>query len=125
MTLKTLRIPAKQIFRIKMFLKRAIKRSDFTKRLIWFNVFPHLPLSKKSKGIRMGKGVGKLSTWCSQIYGGSIIFEFQNLRIGRAFFFYKQINFKVSSKNTIIFFKTKVLKFSHIKKLNSTVTFFF
>ena len=60
-TLSPLRLPAKQIFKIKIFLKKAIKRSDYTKRLVWFNTFPHLPLSRKAKGVRMGKGTGKLA----------------------------------------------------------------
>ena len=78
LTLSPLRLPAKQIFKIKIFLKKAIKRSDYTRRLVWFNAFPHLPLSRKAKGVRMGKGTGKLATWYSQLYGGSVIFEFKN-----------------------------------------------
>jgi ribosomal protein L16/L10AE len=61
-TLKALKVSAKQIFNIKIYLKKATKKPDLTKRFVWFNLFPHLPLSKKSKGMRMGKGVGKLST---------------------------------------------------------------
>mgnify|MGYP006118499273 FL=1 len=88
LTLSPLRLPAKQIFKIKIFLKKAIKRSDYTRRLVWFNAFPHLPLSRKAKGVRMGKGTGKLATWYSQLYGGSVIFEFKNLRPGRAIYFF-------------------------------------
>ena len=55
------RISAKKIFRLKLFLKRSSRKSDITKRSFWTPVFPHLPLSKKPKGMRMGKGVGKLS----------------------------------------------------------------
>ena len=60
-TLQPLWVTGKQIFRYKIFLKKAVKRSDKTLRKIWFNLFPHLPLSKKVAGSRMGKGKGKLS----------------------------------------------------------------
>ena len=60
LALQPLRMSAKKIFRLKVFLKRAVKKPDITKRKVWFNVFPHVPLTKKSKGMRMGKGAGKL-----------------------------------------------------------------
>ena len=43
-------------------LKKAVKKPERTKRLIWFNVFPHMPLTKKPKGMRMGKGAGRLNS---------------------------------------------------------------
>jgi ribosomal protein L16/L10AE len=52
---------SKQIFRLKVFLKKAVRKPDITKRLVWFNAFPHMPLTKKPKGMRMGKGAGKLN----------------------------------------------------------------
>ena len=58
---KPIRLNSKKIFRIKLFLKKAAKRSDKTRRKVWINVFPHLPLTKKVIGSRMGKGKGKLS----------------------------------------------------------------
>ena len=59
--LKPLRFNSKHIFRLKLFIKKAARRSDNTKRKVWFNAFPHLPLTKKIIGARMGKGKGKLS----------------------------------------------------------------
>jgi hypothetical protein len=44
-------------------LKRSMKKSDHTRRFIWFLAFPHLPLTRKPNGIRMGKGKGKLECW--------------------------------------------------------------
>ena len=57
-----LSLTAKQIFRINLFLKKSSRKSEKTKRSFWLNTFPHLPLTKKVKGSRMGKGIGKLST---------------------------------------------------------------
>lgn len=59
--LQPLWVSSKQIFRYKLFLKKAAKRSDITSRKIWFNLFPHLPLTRKIEGSRMGKGKGKLA----------------------------------------------------------------
>ena len=56
----------------------------------------------------MGKGKGKLSTWFSQLYGGSVIFEFKNLRPGRALFFFNQIRVKLPSK-TVVHLKQLVI----------------
>lgn len=58
--LRPIQLTANQLFRFKLFLKRASKKSDRTGRFIWFNAFPHLPLTCKPNGVRMGKGKGKL-----------------------------------------------------------------
>lgn len=60
--LQPVRLNNKQIFRIKLFLKKSSRKFDKTSRYVWFNLFPHLPLSKKVEGSRMGKGVGKLAS---------------------------------------------------------------
>ena len=59
--LQPLRLNSKHIFRQKLLLKRGSRKYDITKRKVWFNIFPHVPLSRKVSGSRMGKGTGKLS----------------------------------------------------------------
>ena len=94
--LKSLRVSSKSFFRLKLFLKRAVRKSDYTQRLFWLALFPHLPLSKKPKGMRMGKGVGKLSTWHTLVAGGTFLIEFKNLRKGRATYYAKQVSIRLS-----------------------------
>ena len=89
--LSPLRVSSKTFFRLKLFLKRSTKKPDITRRLVWLALFPHLPLSKKSKGMRMGKGVGKLSTWYALVPGGTFLLEFKNLRKGRATYYAQQV----------------------------------
>lgn len=101
-TLQPLQLSSKQIFRLKIFLKKAVRKSDYTRRFVWFSVFPHLPLTKKPKGMRMGKGSGKLSTWKIQITGGKIVMEFKNLRPGRAIYFSKQVSYKLPVRTQIV-----------------------
>ena len=93
--LRPLRISAKRIFRLKLFLKKSSRKSDITKRSFWVSVFPHLPLSRKSKGMRMGKGAGKLSHWHTQLRAGKMVVEFKNLRLGRSKYYSNQVSHKL------------------------------
>lgn len=115
--LQPLTLTAKQIFRLKLFLKKSTKKSEFTKRRVWFSIFPHLPLTKKPKGMRMGKGSGKLDTWFMVIGGGRSLFEFKNLRHGRAIFFLKQVSYKLPVKTTFLFNNKTQLNLPFLKKL--------
>ena len=38
-------------------------------------VFPDLPVTRKSSGIRMGKGKGAIEYWCTTVFTGRILFE--------------------------------------------------
>jgi ribosomal protein L16/L10AE len=58
-TKRPLMLTSHKMFRIKLFLKKATRKTDKTGRYFWINLFPYLPLSKKVLGSRMGKGKGK------------------------------------------------------------------
>lgn len=103
MLLKPIHLTSNQLFRFKLFLKRSMKKSDQTRRFIWFLAFPHLPLTRKPNGIRMGKGKGKLECWFTNISGGTIFLEFKNLRKGRSSFFMKQMTHKLGIPTKFIF----------------------
>ena len=45
---------------------------------IWIRVFPDQPVTKKSLGIRMGSGVGRLHSWCFNVKVGHSLFEISN-----------------------------------------------
>lgn len=100
--LQPLWISNKQVFRYKLFLKKAARRSDKTSRKVWFNAFPHLPLSRKVSGSRMGKGKGKLAGWVAQLPAGVMLFEFKNLRVGRARYYSNQIAFRLPIKSRFV-----------------------
>ena len=103
MLLKPVHLTANQLFKFKLFLKRSAKKSDYTRRFVWFLAFPHLPLTRKPNGVRMGKGKGKLECWFTSISGGSVLVEFKNLRKGRASFFMKQMTHKLGVPTKQIF----------------------
>lgn len=121
---KPFRISAKKIFRLKLFLKRSSRKSDFTKRAFWVSIFPHLPLSRKAKGMRMGKGAGKLATWYTQLRGGKILVEFKNLRLGRAVHFAKQVQHKLPVPSTILQTPTRNIKLVGARKTNPSLLSF-
>lgn len=100
--LQPLWVNSKQIFRYKLLLKKAAKRSDKTSRKVWFNLFPHLPLTRKVEGSRMGKGKGKLAGWVAQLSPGATMFEFKNLRSGRALYYYEQIAHRLPVKSALV-----------------------
>jgi|TARA_B110000259_G_scaffold110794_1_gene126538 ribosomal protein L16/L10AE len=87
---------------MKLFLKKSSRKFDKTSRYVWFNLFPHLPLSKKVEGSRMGKGVGKLASWFIELPAGVSIFEFRNLRPGRAYYFARQIQHRLPAKTRFL-----------------------
>ena len=99
--LQPLRLNSKQVFRYKIFLKKSSRKFDKTLRYLWFNVFPHIPLSRKVEGSRMGKGKGKLAGWSVDIPAGIYLFEVKNLRHGRAMYFCKQVAHKLPVKSRI------------------------
>lgn len=122
--LQPLRISAKRIYRLKLFLKKSSRRSDITRRSFWVSIFPHLPLSRKPKGMRMGKGAGKLSTWYTQIRGGKNLIEFKNLRLGRAIYYSGQVTHKLPVYTSIYRSKTKNLGLVQGRRANPDLCFF-
>ena len=95
-------LTSQKMFRIKLILKKSARRADKTSRKLWFNAFPHLPLSKKIVGARMGKGKGKLNSWFTLVKSGVALFEVKNLREGRFNYFSKQIKSKLGAECLII-----------------------
>ena len=117
--LQPLQLTSRHIFRHKIFLKKAVRKSDKTTRKVWFNAFPFLPLSRKVEGSRMGKGTGKLAGWVADLPSGINILEFKNLRTGRANYYCRQVKLKVAAKSKIVWlYDTKVsLPFTSSRKV--------
>lgn len=64
-------INSKQIESAQKAITLKIKK----KGKMWTRIFPNIPITSKSIGIRMGKGTGQISHWGARICGGNIIFE--------------------------------------------------
>lgn len=118
---QALRLSAKQIYRTKLFLKRAVRKADRTQRYMWFAAFPHLPLTRKGKGSRMGKGNGKLAAWCVQLKPGIVLLEFKHLRYGRTAYFFQQIMYKSSVDVQLIVHSMGSFSLRHTSKANTVL----
>lgn len=67
------RITAAQIEAARMALVRTLGRK---KSLIRICIFPHIPVTKKSLGVRMGKGKGEVDHFVAFVKPGSMLFTF-------------------------------------------------
>ena len=69
----------------------------------------------------MGKGVGKLSNWFTELPSGILIFEFKYLRPGRALYFARQIQYRLPVQTKFI---NKTYSKSHMPlKLSNQVSY--
>lgn len=84
-------LSSKQLVKFVLYFKRAARKSEKTRRFYWIKAFPHLPLTKKPKGVRMGKGKGKRFLWYTTIKPNFIIFELSNIRYGRLVYYSNHI----------------------------------
>lgn len=55
--------------------RQAITRKTKRKIKLWVRIFPDLPITSKSTGVRMGKGKGQFSHWGARVRKGTVIFE--------------------------------------------------
>jgi large subunit ribosomal protein L16 len=74
-------ISSRQIEAARQAIARKIKR----KGKIWIRIFPYLPITAKSTGVRMGKGKGKISHWGARVRGGEVLFEICGINFNTVF----------------------------------------
>lgn len=67
------RVKANHLESIRRYIQRRIKKKMREKLQIC--VFPDLPATRKSSGIRMGKGKGAIEYWCTTVFTGRVLFE--------------------------------------------------
>jgi large subunit ribosomal protein L16 len=59
--------------------RRVISNKTKRKAKVWIRAAATVPITKKSKGLRMGKGVGPIKHWVYNIYPGLILFEIDGI----------------------------------------------
>lgn len=67
------RITSVQIEASRKVIAKYIRKKY--KNKLRFCIFPDLPITKKSTGVRMGKGKGNIDFWCFPVLKGRILFE--------------------------------------------------
>lgn len=64
-------ITSNQIEAARVAMTRYMRRGG----KVYINIFPHMPLTKKSIGARQGKGKGAIESWVAVVKEGKIMFE--------------------------------------------------
>lgn len=72
---------------------------------LYINIFPDQSLTTKAIGSRMGNGKGNVSTWCSYVHAGKIIFEIENISSKLALGILNKIRIYLPIKTKIVFLK--------------------
>ena len=65
------RITARQIESARQAMTRYVKRGG----KIWIRIFPHIPVSRKAVGTKMGGGKGSPEFFVARVYPGTVLFE--------------------------------------------------
>ncbi len=69
------RITSRQIESARQAMTRYIKRGG----KIWIRIFPHLSVSRKALGTKMGSGKGNPEFFVARVKPGTILFEMQGV----------------------------------------------
>jgi large subunit ribosomal protein L16 len=69
------RITSRQIESARQAMTRYIKRGG----KIWIRIFPHIPVSRKALGTKMGSGKGNPEFFVAKVRPGTILFEMQGV----------------------------------------------
>lgn len=94
----------KELNLIKFNLKKKFKKNIIIRN----TVHPYQSITKKSVGIRMGKGKGPVENWVAPIKTGQIFFEFRtNLSEKNLIETLSKIKKKISIKTRIVIIKSK------------------
>jgi large subunit ribosomal protein L16 len=71
--LSSIRLTTKQIEAVRKVIRHKMIKK--VKEHVKISIFPDLPVTRKSSGVRMGKGKGNIDFWCFPINCGRIVFE--------------------------------------------------
>ena len=81
--------------------RQAIARKTKRKGKIWIRIFPNLPITSKSTGVRMGKGKGQFAHWSARVRSGTVLFEVCGVNFNTVFVALKTGGSKLPIKTKI------------------------
>ena len=93
------RLRSNQIEAARRCITRTMKRTG----KMWIRVFPHIPVTSKALGVRMGGGKGAIDYWMCQVRPGLVLFELDGVSDAVAVEALQKASTKLP-------FKTKVVK---------------
>ncbi|MGK2896007.1 MAG: 50S ribosomal protein L16 [Candidatus Saccharimonadales bacterium] len=68
-------ITSRQIEAARQAMTRYIKRGG----KIWIRIFPHIPVTRKPLGLKMGGGKGAPEFWVAKVKAGTVMFEMKGV----------------------------------------------
>lgn len=94
-SMESLRITAAQIESARMSILKEVGRKGLK---IWVTIFPHIPVTKKALGVRMGKGKGAVDHFVANVRAGKIVFEYNCPTENIAKLAFRQVQHKLPVK---------------------------
>jgi large subunit ribosomal protein L16 len=79
-------------------VRRCLIKKINRKGIIWLRVTCFYPITKKSSGSRMGKGVGSIKHYINNVTKGTIILELQTVITQALITFFKRLTLKLPLK---------------------------
>ena len=68
-------ITSRQIESARQAMTRYIKRGG----KIWIRIFPHIPVTRKPVGLKMGQGKGNPEFFAAKVKAGTVLFEMKGV----------------------------------------------
>lgn len=90
--MESLRLTAAQIECARMSILKEVGRKGLK---IWVRVFPHIPVTKKALGVRMGKGKGAVDHFVANVRAGKFVFEYNCPSENMARLAFRQVQYKL------------------------------
>lgn len=98
-SIESARLSARQIESAKKVIRKSMNKVGF----FWVLPFPHIPVTKKSLGVRMGKGKGNISYWVHRLLEGDVLFEINGISKTKAIQILKKASAKIPVTTKIIY----------------------
>lgn len=92
------RITGKQIETIRRILSKRIKK---TGRII-IRIFPHIPVTAKPIGVRMGGGKGGVEFYVASIAAGTVMFEMDGITEADALDLFEKVKHKLPVECSLV-----------------------
>jgi large subunit ribosomal protein L16 len=99
------RFRVKQLETVRKQISGQLKKNQF----LWIRITPDIPVTRKPKEIRMGKGKGLVSEWIVKLKPGHILLELSSMTYRKAFMILNQVAKKLAVPTAIVFQKEKLL----------------
>lgn len=93
--MESLRISAAQLESARMSILKEVGRKGLK---IWVRTFPHIPVTKKALGTRMGKGKGAVDHFVANVRYGKLMFEYNCPTEHLAKLAFAQVQYKLPIK---------------------------